>query len=506
MKVVIIGGGTAGWMAAAYLAKKGKQVTLIESPDIKKIGVGESVTPHLKHFFDEIGIDEKDWMKKTNAVMKLSNEFSNWVTNTGEYDYFSFNYTTNENIMFRDLAGCVNINDFCKDANQIRNIDHLAYHIQNKNLDKFDRYFYPHYHYMERNVAPFIDDTLILNQPYSYSQHINAEMAADYIRDEIALPLGVKHILKEVTKVNTENDEIKSILAGDEIVTGDYYVDATGFKKLLVNKLGWKSKYYENIAIDSAWVTQTQYENKEDELINHTKTIAEPYGWRFKVCLYHRMGNGYCYSSSHISDDEAGEYFSNIVKTKNIRLIKWKPSRLETFGNKNTAAIGLSCGFIEPLEANALYSVVTSIRLLNKVIDKNDFNWKKYNEKISYALDDIADFILVHYTKSQRKDTNFWKDLTSLKLNHNELILDKINSPYNSTGNSISGYSVYPDYMWLQLALAWGIDVKLKEFDKIKLHLSKMHFEYNEKKHRFIAYNGINNYQWHKEYIFDGLD
>jgi len=144
----------------------------------------------------------------------------------------------------------------------------------------------------------------------------------------------------------------------------------------------------------------------------------------------------------------------------------------------------LSCGFIEPLEANALYIIVNSIRRLSRVLAKGKKDFSKYNEEMSYTIDDIADFILVHYTMSNRTDTKFWRDM---KQDHTKLINDKINNPLNTMKNSVAGYSMFPDYMWLQLAVSWGIDVDVKSVDKSFLDLSKKYYEYNENKHRTIS-------------------
>ena len=201
MRIVIVGGGTAGWMTAAYLAKNkiSNDITVIEPTDIPKIGVGESVTPHVARFFEEIGISTKDWMSKTGAVYKYANKFVNWVNNKGEYEYFSFNYTVPEINFLKDITQNVSYEDF-SDTTDIRSIDHMAWHCKN-GFNRFDRYFNPQFHYMEKNVLPFYKGEHLLNQPYSVSQHINAEMAAEYIRDEIALPIGVKRISDQVIDV-----------------------------------------------------------------------------------------------------------------------------------------------------------------------------------------------------------------------------------------------------------------------------------------------------------------
>ena len=486
MRIIIVGGGTAAWMTAAYLAKYkiSNDITVIEPADIPRIGVGESVTPHVARFFEEIGIPTKDWMTKTGAVYKYANKFVNWVNNKGEYEYFSFNYTVPEINFLKDITQNRSYEDF-SDTTGIRSIDHMAWHCKN-GFDRFDRYFNPQFYYMEKNTMPFYKGQHLLNQPYSVSQHINAEMAADYIRDEIAVPLGVKRIVDRVTEVVHKDSTITELKTKNDRVQGDFFIDCSGFHRVLVSKLGWKVKEYSQHLIDSAVVAQSDYEDKEKELVCYTQSIAEPHGWRFKIGLQHRMGNGYCYSSQHLDDESAVEHFKKQVgnlKTE-PRIIRWKPSRLETFAEGNVAAVGLSCGFIEPLEANALYIIVNSIRRLSIALKKGLLDFTYYNKEMSYTIDDIADFILVHYTMSGRTDTKFWQDM---KQDHTQLINDKINNPLNTMKNSVGGYSMFPDYMWLQLAVSWGIDVQLKPVNEVFLELSKKYYEYHENKHRTVA-------------------
>ena len=486
MKIVIVGGGTAGWMTAAYLAKHkiSKDITVIEPTDIPRIGVGESVTPHVARFFDEIGIPMQDWMEKTGAVYKYANKFVNWVGNKGEYEYFSFNYTVPEINFLKDVTQNMSPEGF-SDTTDLRSIDHMAWHCKN-GFDRFDRYFNPQFYYMEKNTLPFFKGEHLLNQPYSVSQHINAEMASEYIRDEIAIPLGVKRIVDQVTDVVHKGSTITELKTKNSSVQADFFIDCSGFHRVLVDKLGWKVKKYPHHLIDRAVVAQSDYHDKQKELVCYTQSIAEPHGWRFKIGLQHRMGNGYCYSSQHLDDASAVEYFKKQVgnlKTE-PRIISWEPSRLETFAQGNVAAVGLSCGFIEPLEANALYIIVNSIRRLSKVLIKERLDFTSYNKEMGYTIDDIADFILVHYTMSKRTDTNFWQDV---KKDHTQLINDKINNPLNTMKNSVGGYSMFPDYMWLQLAVSWNVPVELKPVGQIMLDLSKKYYEYNENKHRTIA-------------------
>lgn len=505
--ILIVGGGTAGWMAAAYLAKHrgGKNITLIESNHIPKIGVGESVTPHVCNFLEEIGIDEIDWMKNTGAIFKYANKFINW-NGTNDEQYFSFNYTVPAKNFYKDIPVNRCKEDFTNIIDEARSIDIISSLCAENKFDRFDKYFNPQFHYMENNVMPFNKNEYLLNQPFSYAHHINAELASEYIKDKVALPLGVTHIIADVVHVKTTNKKIEYIqLDTGAQIQADLFIDCTGSNKLLANALDWKTKEYHTL-INSAWVCQTEYNFPEKEMVNYTQSIAEPYGWRFKIGLYHRMGNGYCYSDRHTTDNDALDYFvKNLDNLKtNPRLIKWIPSRLETFGEGNCASVGLSCGFIEPLEANALYIIITAIRRLNNVLDNDHLDFSTYNEKMKYTIDDIMDFILVHYTMSHRNDTEFWKDMQELGKveNHRQLVIDKIYEEKNTMESATKGYTMFPDYMWAQLATSWDINFTTKNCSHEEKHLAYKFFKYNEDKHKYISSFCTNNYIWLKENIF----
>jgi len=512
-QIVIVGGGTAGWMTAAYLLKlfgKDNSITVIESPGIPKIGVGESVTPHVTSFFDDIGVPRHVWMKHTGAVYKYANKFINWKTGNGETEYFSFNYTVPANRFLKDITAATKVFDFAKTGE--RSTDYALDLCKQGVFSRFDQCFNPQFHYMEKNVAPFDDNNeLLLNGPSSFAQHINAELAGNFIRDHIAIPGGVKHILATVTDVQHQDNIISEItLDNGTAITGDLFIDCSGFHRVLIDKLGWEYKKYTDHLIDRAWVCQTDYVDPETEMVNYTQSIAEPHGWRFKIGLYHRMGNGYCYSSSHISDDEALEHFIKQIGPQRIKpkLIKWEPTRLKTFAAGNVAAVGLTCGFIEPLEANALYTIITSLRLMADSLKTTTVDWTYFNNKMGYTIDDIADFILVHYTMSSRRDTKFWRDMADRgnELNHRKTIVDKYNESKNSMYSAITHYTMFPDYMWAQMSYSWGEPIATEsEKNNLVAELARNHFQHIEQKHQIISSTRKNNFHWLKESVFDNL-
>jgi len=514
MNIAIIGGGTAGWMAASYFSKRFSNftITVVESPNIPRIGVGESVTPHVAQFFTDLGIDTHTWMKETGSVYKWANKFVNWHTGS-DYEYFSFSYPTNPTLLYKDIDKPYSIEQVYSIDGDDLSSDYLLKLYNDGHIDKFDKYFNSQFYYMEKNVSPFDGNTRLLNVPFSGAQHIDAEKAADFLRDNVALKNNVKHIKQKVVNIVVDGDNIKHVVLDDgNEVTADLFLDATGFNRVLTKALGWKTKLYNNNPVDSAWVCPLDYSNKEQELVNYTQSIAQDHGWIFKIGLNHRMGSGYCFSSDFTSDEVAlQDYLANTKnRMQEPRLIKWTPERLEYAAKGNTVAIGLSCGFVEPMEANALYTIINSIIRLAETIDSSKesgiLDYTKFNEIVTYGIDDIADFILVHYTMSNRNTNDFWKTMSELgkKESHQDLIYEKYKSKFNTMNAALQGYTMFPQYMWAQLATYLGIDTKswynLKE--DTTYELAKLYFTNLENKHRLISSTRMNNAQWLSKYVF----
>jgi tryptophan halogenase len=517
MKIVIVGGGTAGWMAASYYSKfvKDCKITVIESSKIPRIGVGESVTPHVAQFFKDLGFDTHEWMNATGAVYKLANKFGGWKENKNEYEYFSFNYPTDAKFLYKDINKPLSPLDLPHNSNSLTT-DYFLSLYNNKEVDKFDKYFNSQYYYMEKNVAPFIDNECILNAPFGWTQHINADKTADFLRDRVAVPNGVRHVDAVVTEVRTDGDKIKSVVADNgEEFTADLFLDATGFKRLLTSALGWKEVPYKNAVADRAWVCQLDYDDPESEMVNYTQSTAKESGWMFKIGVYHRMGCGLVYGSKFLDDNKALDQYYEYTKNRRRepRLIKWNPCRLEKIGDSNLVAIGLSGGFVEPLEANALFVIINSIRRLYDVIagyqETQNFDFKKFNEIMIYSIDDIADFISVHYTLSSRNDSDMWNEMRELgkKENHTDLVYEKYKHVNNTMQSALQGYTMFPQYMWAQWAIHMGIDTsKWYNLNKDDTYeLAKLHFLDTEKRHSIISRSTKNNHQWLKENVFNNL-
>lgn len=461
-KICIVGGGTAGWFAAAYLAKEishlDVNITLVESGDIPTIGVGESVTPHVVSFLvDSLSINEKEWMQDTGAIFKLANRFIDWKY-PGHSEYFSFAYPYPESLAIEGrYPNC--IDEFTSDGSALTTDLYLNLHKKGI-LNKFDKYFNPQYNWMEQQKF-HIDN---LHLPYGVSHHINADLTTEFVKEKIALPNGVTHVRGTVDRVVVNDGVINSIILDDgALISADFFVDCTGFRRRIISELTEETKDY-NYPIDRAVVGRTPYKSPETEMTNYTQTIAKDYGWIFRVTLENRIGNGFCYSSSYTTDDQAIEVFEeNFDITP--RKISWTPQRLVEPCKSNVVCVGLSNGFIEPLEANNLYVIISSVKLAEKFIRKaltyNILDNDEFNNKINFALDDIHDFLLVHYTLADNNRSELWADLSNqgIKENHVDLVYEKFKDPKNNMLAGFKGQTLFPDYMWLQLACSWGLDI-----------------------------------------------
>lgn len=390
MKIVIIGGGTAGWWTAGYLEKQlpNVEITLIESDIIPKIGVGESTLPQIKSFFESMDIAESDWMDKCNAIHKFGNVKQGWTDANDEAFPFTFWFNDN-NVFDKWLA---------------------EYRVGNKTKTQIN------------------DDLYKKDGWRTYAYHLDAELAGSVVKDSCK---RVKHIIATLDESN--------------IPEADLYVDCTGVSKRFIKD---KTEVpLEHHFIDSAVVCPYELEL---EISPYTHSIARPYGWQFIISLQNRIGTGYCYASKYISDEEAIAQFKEFNKHRTLfmgkepRVIKWKPNVLKNPWSGNTVAIGMSGGFIEPLESNALFMTQFQITTLARCIKENR-KPEVFNRMVGRIWRENSIYILHHYMLSNRNDTEFWKYYKEFD------VKKSLWENYKNKGNKYT--ELYPDATWANLGL-----------------------------------------------------
>ena len=401
-RILILGGGTAGWMAANLMIKawgeRDFEITLVESPDIGIIGVGEGSTPMLKTFMTNIGVAEKDWMPACNATYKLGIRFDDWSTMPGFPHYFH---------PFPAQLDDLTSPEFFRNSLARRNGLDVEGHP--------DHYFLNTY-MAEHKLSPFAGENFPFTTLYGY--HFDSGLLGEYL-GELARERGVKHLEARIVDANLDADgRITAVVDdGGRTLEADYFVDCTGFRSMLLQQtLGVRFvPFGENLFNDSAVVFPTP---RPDEIAPQTISTALKHGWAWTIPLTSRIGNGYVYSSAYATEDEAEKElrdFTGVGDSADIeaRHLKMKVGRVEQHWASNCLAVGLSQGFIEPLEATALLLVQLTIEDFIKALNAGNFTAEhrdRFNDGISARFDAVRDYIVAHYVVNSRTDTKYWQD------------------------------------------------------------------------------------------------
>lgn len=392
--IVILGGGTAGWMTACLLAARwgGDRITLVESPEVGIIGVGEGSTPQLRAFFRTLGLDEADWMPRCNATYKNGIRFTGWSERPGFESYYHPFVTALD-----------------AQTQPVFTYNCLARRTGRDVWAHPDRFFLPAV-LSDRRLAPLPAESFPFDVSYGY--HFDAHLVGDVLRDH-ALSRGVHHLQRHVEGVTrTESGDVAALVVRDDTdIPADFFVDCSGFGATIHQKaLGVPFRSFaDNLFNDSAVVMPTPCD--ATGLNPHTSATALSNGWAWNIPLTNRTGNGYVYASAFLSDDAAETELRRHLGTLNdptpTRRIKMRVGRVEESWSRNSLAVGLSQGFIEPLEATALHIVQTTVEQFLDAWDTGDR--AGFNTAIGKRYDGIRDYIVAHYRMNQRTDTDYWR-------------------------------------------------------------------------------------------------
>ena len=392
-KVVIAGGGTAGWVAAMSLSKyfEGQlDITLVESEDIGTIGVGESTVPPIVTFHQLMGIGEREFMRECAATFKVAIWFENWGK-IGDWYLHPFGRYGQPSWMI----------DFYNFWLHAREQGHKV---------PIGEYCYEWLAAVKNRFA------LRDNPRVNYAYHFDAALYARYLR-KLAEKRGVKRVEGKIKQVRTrEGDGFVTALEleNGRVLDGDFFIDCTGFRALLME--GALQTGYEDwshwLPCDSAVAFQTKVDTPAAP---YTACYAHTAGWRWNIPVQHRTGNGVVFCSRYMSADEAKALLlkdSGGTMVKEPWLVRIKAGRRKKAWNKNVVAFGLSGGFIEPLESTSIHTITTAaIRLINLFPfgGVNDYLRDHYNELTQFEIERIRDFVIFHYHYNQRDDAPFWK-------------------------------------------------------------------------------------------------
>lgn len=399
-KVVIAGGGTAGWMAAASLAKligKNLDIKLIESDKIPTVGVGEATIPSLLILHQLLDIKEEDFVADVHGTFKLGISFENW-RNVNENYIHSFGYTGKDSW----AAG----------------FQHFWLKGKQEGISKdFGQYC------AELVAAQQNKFAVLPNLALNYAYHIDAGRYAGFLR-KIAEEHGAERVEGTITEVATDEQtgNIKHVqLESGDILEGDLFVDCTGFRGLLIEQTlhSGYDDWSHWLPCDSAVAVQTK---SVSDPIPYTRSIARDAGWQWKIPLQSRVGNGLVFCSRYMSDDEAIQTILDNVEGETItepRVIKFRTGQRRKHWNKNCVAMGLSSGFIEPLESTSIHLIQRSVTKLIQMFPYSGIREPEINEfnsQMDFEFQNVRDFIVLHYHVTNRDDTKFWRHCRNMKI------------------------------------------------------------------------------------------
>lgn len=401
-EIVIVGGGTAGWMSAVYLNRAfgtDVQITLIESKSVDTIGVGEATFSTIKFFFDYVGLNEQEWMPECNATYKLAIKFVDWTSSGGHF-YHPFE-------QYERIRGFGLPEWWLKTRRDTEQFDYACFTVP---------------HLCDTYRSPRFSDGRVFDQrsqfPDLYAYHFDAALLAQFLQ-KVGVARGVKHIYNDVTGVTLDDGgKIDSVrLAQGWPLRADLFIDCTGFRGLLINEALQEPflSFSKSLFCDSAVAMRIPTDKRED-IEPYTTATALSAGWVWNIPLYERIGTGYVYSSRFIGKEAAEAEFRSFLGPKSADIdalhIKMRVGRDRNPWVKNCVGIGLSCGFVEPLESTGIFFIHFALdELVNQCSDMcfDEAAIKNFNKAVGRCIDGVRDFLILHYYAGDRVDTAFWR-------------------------------------------------------------------------------------------------
>lgn len=445
--ILVVGGGTAGWMAAAAFAKvlgKGYAIRLVESEEIGTVGVGEATVPHLSFFNRLLEIDEAEFVRQTHGTFKLGIQFNDWGKPGDSYIH-GFGTIGHD-------VGMQPFHQFWLKARQLGFADDIGTYSLNTLAAPRGRFM------TSASDAP-------ANSPLAsiaYAYHFDAGLYARYLRG-YAEKRGVQRIEGKIaqTALRPHDGFVEAVvLESGECLTADLFIDCSGFRGLLIEQAlhaGYED-WTHWLPCDRALAVACE---KVGPPTPYTRSTARKAGWQWRIPLQHRTGNGYVYSSAHLSDDEAAATLLANLDGKPLgdpRPLRFVTGRRKQAWNRNVVALGLASGFMEPLESTSIYMIQAGIMRLLNLLPRRDVSQvlqDRFNKESTWEAERIRDFLILHYHINQREGDPFWQQCREMAIPDSlreNIALFRDTGSFFRDGNEMFGL-----VSWVQVMLGQGI-------------------------------------------------
>ncbi|BBO29612.1 tryptophan halogenase [Alteromonas sp. I4] len=488
-RVVIVGGGTAGWMTAAALANKLQglaiDIELIESDSIGTVGVGEATLPHIRFFNSALGIDEAAFMRETEATIKLGIEFCDWG-NLGESYIHPFG-------------------DFGLPINNVDFYQHWLKHFQSGAIST------PLHEYAAGVMSARHNKFRIpeqsssnIEQHYGYAYQFDSSLYAKFLQ-RYAQAKGVIRTEGKIVEVKQHNDSgevVSLVLDNQAVIEGDFFVDCSGFRGLLIEQTlhAGYDDWSEWLPCNRAVAIPCE---STDPLMPYTRATAKAAGWQWRIPLQHRTGNGFVYWSEHISDDEASSQLLSALDGKPLaepNQLYFKAGRRNVCWEKNVVAIGLSSGFLEPLESTSIHLIQEGITTLIELFPQQRVQQQdadEYNRRMALNFERVRDFLLLHYVATKRDDSDMWRYFRNLTLP--DSLQTKIELWLSRGYIQRYEFGVFLPPSWIAVLL--GQNLMPTGFDPRVNNTSDAEFIHTSERMRKAILNSVNNTPLHREFL-----
>jgi tryptophan halogenase len=438
-RIVVAGGGTAGWMAAAALARTmgdSIELTLVESEAIGTIGVGESTIPPLVVYNRLLGLDESEFMRETQATFKLGIQFENWK-DEGQSYFHSFGLTGRDHW----TAG----------------FQHFWMHGLTKGHEhSFDDYC------LELKAAHAGRFSHLPDNRMNYAYHLDSSLYAAFLR-KLAEADGARRIEGKIAQVqlHPETGNIAALhLDSGEHIEGDLFLDCTGFRALLIEgalHVGFDD-WTHYLPCDSAIAVQTASVRPP---VPYTRAIAHDAGWQWRIPLQHRQGNGIVYCSRYLDRDAAMERLFSTIEGERLtepNIIRFTTGARRKQWHRNCIAVGLSGGFLEPLEATSIHLIQRAILRLIRMLPMGDVSERdvaEFNEQQHTDMLQVRDFLILHYKATERRDSPFWRQCADMEIP--DSLIQKMEL-FRETGRVFrKNEELFAENSWVQVMMGQGI-------------------------------------------------